>query len=133
MEQLITIASYKPFKTTIERVVSLIKKEKLTIFAQIDHAAEAARNGLSLRPTMLILFGNPQMGTVLMQDQQGVGIDLPAKILVWEAVTGKTWMSYNLMGSLKAKHQLGEESNGTLRKIEKVVSGICKEASGPEP
>ena len=79
---------------------------------------------------MLILFGNPQIGTVLMQEQQSVGIDLPAKILIWEAATGKTWLSYNLMGSLKAKHQVGEEGNGILRKIEKIVSGICKEASG---
>ena len=130
MEQLITIASYQSFKTTLEKVISLIKEKKFTIFAQIDHAAEAAKEGLSLRPTMLILFGNPEIGTVLMQERQSVGIDLPAKILIWEAVTGKTWLSYNLMGSLKAKHQVGEEGNGILRKIEKVVSGICKEASG---
>ena len=129
MEQLITITANHSFKETVERIISLIKEKELTIFSQIDHAAEAKLKGLSLRPTKLIIFGNPAIGTGLMKDQQCCGIDLPVKILVWEAASGKIWISYNSMSPLKSKHQLSEESNNILRKIEKVVAGICAEAS----
>lgn len=130
MEQLITISTKQSFNETVEKVIFFIKKKEFTIFAQIDHAAEAIKEGLSLRPTKLIIFGNPTIGTILMKDRQSSGIDLPVKILIWEGANGKTWLSYNSMSFLKAKHQLGEESNGILRKIEKVVAGICAEASG---
>ncbi|MEO9051137.1 MAG: DUF302 domain-containing protein [Ginsengibacter sp.] len=125
MEELITIPGNLPFKETVERIISLIKGKGFTIFSCIDHAAEARSQGLDLRPTELIIFGNPNIGTLLMQDQQTCGIDLPVKILVWEDATGNVWLSYNTMSSLKAKHQLTEESHAVLRKIEEVVAGIC--------
>lgn len=125
MEELITISGNHPFKETIEKVISLIKEKEFTIFSRIDHAAEARRQGISLRPTELIIFGNPKIGTLLMQDQQTCGIDLPVKILAWEDASGKVWLSYNTMSHLKTKHQLTEESHAVLRKIEEVVAGIC--------
>lgn len=130
MEQLITIPAYHPFDETVERIISLIKDKGFTIFSQIDHAAEAIKNGLFLRPTKLIIFGNPKVGTLLMNDRQSCGIDLPVKILIWEAVTGKVWLSYNSMSSLKCKHQLSEDTFNLLRKIEKEVARICAKASG---
>ena len=65
----------------------------MTVFARIDHAANAAAVGLSLRPTEVVLFGNPKGGTLLMQDQQPAGIDLPLKALVWQDAEGKVWLS----------------------------------------
>lgn len=129
MEQLITLPGTQSFTETVERTISLIKEKEFTIFAQIDHAAEARQQGLPLRPTMLFIFGNPKIGTLLMQDQQSCGIDLPAKILLWEDESGKVRLSYNSMNGMKAKHRLTEESNAVLQKIEGVLAGICKGAS----
>lgn len=129
MEELITVPGNQLFKKTVERVISLIKEKEFTIFERIDHAAEAHQQELNLPPTQLIIFGNPKIGTLLMQDQQSCGIDLPAKILIWEDETGKVWLSYNKMSSLKKKHHLTEESNTVLQKIENVVAGICTKAS----
>ena len=67
----------------------------MTVFARIDHAANAAAVGLSLRPTEVVLFGNPKGDTLLMQDQQPAGIDLPLTALVWLDAEGKVWLSYN--------------------------------------
>lgn len=67
----------------------------MTVFARIDHAANAAAVGLSLRPTEVVLFGNPKGGTLLMQDQQPAGIDLPLKALDWQDAEGKVWLGYN--------------------------------------
>lgn len=126
MEELINLQGTQSFDQTVKKVISLIKEKEFTIFAQIDHAAAARQQGLQLRPTMLLIFGNPKIGTLLMQDQQSCGIDLPTKILIWEDRSGKVSLSYNSMNGLKTKHGLTEESNVVLRKIEKVVRGICE-------
>ncbi len=129
MDDLITLPANHTFKETVEKIISLIEQKKFTIFGRIDHAAEAHQQELNLRPTELVIFGNPNIGTLLMHDQQTCGIDLPVKILVWEDEDGKVWLSYNTMSLLKAKHQLTEESQAILQKIENVVSGICAEAA----
>lgn len=129
MEELITLPANHSFKETVEKVISLIKEKEFAIFGRIDHAAEARQQGLNLRPTELIIFGNPNIGTLLMQDQQTCGIDLPVKILVWEDASGKAWLSYNTMNHLKTKHRMEEKSGTVLRKIENVVAGICIEAA----
>lgn len=125
MEKLITLPGNLSFKETVERIISLIKEKEFTIFGRIDHAAEARKQGLNLSPTELIIFGNPKIGTFLMQDQQTCGIDLPVKILAWEDASGKVWISYNTMRNLKTKHHLTEKSNAVLQKIEEVVAKIC--------
>jgi uncharacterized protein (DUF302 family) len=65
------------------------------VFNRIDHAAGAAKVGKTLRPTQLIIFGSPKVGTALMTSDQRVGIDLPLKALVWQDAEGKVWLSYN--------------------------------------
>lgn len=129
MEKLITLPGNKSFKETVERVISLIRSKEFTIFSHIDHTEEARLQELNLRPTNLIIFGNPKIGTLLMQDQQTCGIDLPVKILVWEDESEKVWLSYNSMSELKIKHKLTEESNAVLQKIENVVAEISTAAS----
>jgi uncharacterized protein (DUF302 family) len=129
MENLKSISTNQSFKDTVHKIISLIKEKEFTIFARIDHAKAAQEQGLSLRPTELIIFGNPKAGTLLMKDQQSCGIDLPVKILVWEDESGKAWLSYNTMSQLKSKHHLTVKSNEVLQKIEGVVSGICESAA----
>lgn len=129
MGELITLLGLSKFEETTDRVASLIHSRGFTIFGRIDHGAEANQQGLPLGPTELFIFGNPTVGTFLMQDRQTCGIDLPVKILVWEDESGKVWLTYNKMDLLKSKHQLTEKSLAVLQKIETVVAGICAKAS----
>ena len=93
MQGLITIPSSLGPQETMDRLETEIRAKGLTIFARIDHAAGAAEAGLKLRPTQLIVFGNAQGDTPLMQSVQT--IDLPLKALVWQDAAGNTWISYN--------------------------------------
>lgn len=106
MDGLITIESKFEPKATAERLAGEIKAHGMTVFARIDHAALAAEAGLTLRPTEVILFGNPRGGTPLMQAGQTVGIDLPLKALVWQDAAGKTQLSYNAPDWLAKRHGL---------------------------
>jgi uncharacterized protein (DUF302 family) len=74
--------------------VAAVTRRGITVFARIDHAAAAASVGMELRPTEVLIFGNPQAGTPLMQAVQTMGIDLPARALVWQDGGGKTWLAY---------------------------------------
>ena len=87
-------SSYGP-KDTMNRLEAAVKAKGMTIFARIDHAAGASAVGLSLRPTEVLIFGNSKGGTPLMQSVQTIGLDLPLKALVWQDISGKTWLSYN--------------------------------------
>src|ERR1700709_1903062 len=95
MEGLTTIRSNFGPGETMSRIETGIKARGMTVFTRIDHAALAAAAGLTLRPTEVILFGNPRGGTPLMQANQTIGIDLPLKILVWQDAASDTWISYN--------------------------------------
>ena len=79
----------------------------MTVFARVDHAANATAAGMSLRPTELVIFGNPKGGTVLMQDQQRAGIDLPLKALVWEDADGRVSVTYNDPAWIARRHSIG--------------------------
>src|SRR6202166_2416668 len=90
---LITVASSFSVRETVDRLVSFATSHGLVVFARIDHADGAAKVGLPLRPTELVIFGHPKGGTPLMQDRQTAGIDLPLKALAWEDADGKVWLS----------------------------------------
>ena len=108
---LITLSSRYPARDTMDRLLAAIAKRNMTGFARIDHAAGAAGAGLSLRPTDLVIFGNPQGGTALMQDRQSAGIGLPLKALVWQDASGETRLSWNDPAWLAARHGVsGEEA-----------------------
>ena len=104
MEGLTTIESNFGPKETMDRLEAEIKARGMTVFARINHAALAAEAGLTLRPTEVIIFGNPRGGTPLMQAKQTMGLDLPLKALVWQDAMGKTWLSYNEPEWLAKRH-----------------------------
>jgi uncharacterized protein (DUF302 family) len=91
---IVSLASRYSARETIQRLVTALPAHNMTVFARVDHAANAVAAGMALRPTDLVIFGNPKGGTVLMQDQQSAGLDLPLKALVWEDADGKVWVSY---------------------------------------
>ena len=92
---LIAVKSPYGAQQTMSRFEDIAKQRGLTIFARIDHAAGAAKIGKTLRPTEVLVFGNPQGGTPLMECAQTAGIDLPLKVLVWQDAASQVWLGYN--------------------------------------
>lgn len=111
----ITIASSRSVKDTIDRLESELQARNITVFARIDHAANAAQAGLTLRPTDLLIFGNAKAGTPLMQANQAIGIDLPLKALAWQDAAGKVWLAWNDPAWLVRRHRLDSDSEATTR------------------
>jgi len=88
----------------LRRAQSLARARGLTVFAQIDFSGDAERSGLTLRPTGLVILGNPKGGTPLIVASPTAAIDLPLKILAWQDAVGKTWVAYNEAEYLRARH-----------------------------
>jgi uncharacterized protein (DUF302 family) len=125
-EGLISIPSSFDPKETMDRLEAALRASGVTIFARIDHAAGAAEVGETLRPTELLIFGNPKAGTPLMQAGQTIGIDLPLKALVWQDAAGKTQVSYNEPGWLAKRHDLGHETDGTVANMTGMLAKLAK-------
>lgn len=89
---------------TIDRLEKAARELDLVIVARVDHAAAAAKVGLELRPTVLLIFGNPKGGTPLMQSAPSIGLDLPLKALAWQDAAGRTWLAYNNPEWLAQRH-----------------------------
>lgn len=104
VEGLTTIQSTVGPEETMGRLETEIKARGMRVFARVNHAALAAEAGLTLRPTVLVVFGSPRGGTPLMQANQTSGFDLPLKALVWQDASGKTWLSYNEPDWLAKRH-----------------------------
>ena len=117
-------------KTTIDRLESALRGKGMTIFARVDHAAGAARVGQSLRPTELLIFGNPNVGTKLMQCVQTAGIDLPLKALAWEDAAGKVWLSYTHPAFMSARHGL-EQCAPVIEKVTGALRNFAAAATMP--
>jgi uncharacterized protein (DUF302 family) len=126
---LITIPSAYGVQETVDRIESDVKSKGMTIFARIDHAAGAKDAGLSLRPTLLVIFGSGKGGTPLMQDKQQSGIDLPLKALAWEDASGKTWISYNDLKWLAQRHGLSHEADPVVNALSAVLSAVLQKAA----
>lgn len=102
---LVAVKSAHAPKETIDRLEKLLKEKGMTIFARVDHAAGAAKVGKTLRPTELLIFGNPQGGTPLMECAQSAGIDLPMKAMAWEDAKGQAWLGYNDPAWIAQRHK----------------------------
>ena len=94
---------------TVERLQSILKEKGVAIFAVIDHSGEAAKVGMEMHPTKLLVFGNPKAGTPLMIAAPTVAIDLPLKALIWEDSDGDVRISYNSPEYLQQRHQFPAE------------------------
>jgi uncharacterized protein (DUF302 family) len=113
---------------TLDRLEEVLKKKGLTIFARIDHSAGAAKVQLNLRPTQVLIFGNPKMGTALMQSSQTVGIDLPMKVLAWKDEAGKAWIAYNDPSYLADRHQINDRGE-VLQKMTGALAKLTDKAT----
>ena len=115
---LVTVASKFSVSETLDRLSAALISAGLQIFVRIDHAEGAESVGMQLRPTELLLFGNPRGGTPLMQDKQTAAIDLPVKALAWEDEQGKVWLTYNKAEWIAARHGLGAASQSAVAAID---------------
>lgn len=123
---LITLKSPHSAQDTMDRFEEIVTGKGLTVFARIDHAAGAAKIGKTLRPTEVLIFGNPQGGTPFMECAQTVGIDLPLKVLVWEDATGQVWLGYNDPAYLAERHEVPDCP--VAGKLGKALAGLAKAA-----
>jgi len=107
---------------TVEKLKGILDAKSVTLFALLDHSGEAAKVGMKMRPTKLLIFGSPKAGTPLMLAAPSVAIDLPLKILVWEDESGQAWISYNAPEFLRERHNLPAELMANIAVIETLAA-----------
>ena len=125
---LVTVKSPHSVKATADRFEAAAKARGLNVFLRVDHAAGAKKVGKDLRPTELLVFGNPQGGTPLMECAQSAGIDLPLKALAWQDAAGQVWLGYNDPRYLANRHGAGECAP-VVQNLTKVLAGLAQEAT----
>lgn len=130
-EGLVAVKSPYSAKVTMDRLELIVTEKGLNVFARIDHAAGAAGVGKALRPTEVLIFGNPQGGTPFMECAQSVGIDLPLKALVWQDASSQVWLGYNDPVYLAQRH--GVADCPVARNLGKALAGFAAAAVAPEP
>lgn len=106
---------------TVERIQGILRAKGITLFAVVDHSGEAARVGMKMPPTKLLVFGKPEAGTPLMLVAPRLAIDLPLKILVWEDPAGKVWISTNSAAYLQERHQLPPDDLAVLGAVDAIA------------
>jgi uncharacterized protein (DUF302 family) len=114
---IIDLSSRYSVPETLARLQSILKEKDIKVFALVDHSGEADKAGLKMRPTQLLIFGNPKGGTPLMVAAPRLAIDLPLKALAWEDSDGKVWLSYNSPEYL-------QQRNGFPAELTKNIAGI---------
>lgn len=127
-DSLVSVESSYSVKDTADRFEQILNKKGITVFARINHSENAANVGLDLEPTEVIVFGNPKIGTPLMQCSKTVAIDLPQKVLFWQDAAGKTWLSYNNPQHLQQRHAI-EGCERVFNKITGVLGKLSKAAA----
>ena len=126
---LVAVKSPYEAKVTMDKLESLVKERGLQVFARVDHAAGASKVGKSLRPTEVLIFGNPQGGTPFMECAQTAGIDLPLKALVWEDASGQVWLGYNDPAYLAQRH--GMAGCPVVENLRKALGGLAAATVAP--
>ena len=114
---------------TLDRLEAVLKKKGVTVFARVDHAAGAKKAGLALAPTQVLIFGNPKLGTPLIQSNRAIGIDLPLKVLAWKDDNGKVWLAYNDPAYLAKRHAIADRGP-VFAKMAKILGKLTGIATG---
>jgi uncharacterized protein (DUF302 family) len=107
---------------TVGKLKNILQTKGVMLFALVDHSGEAAKAGLTMPPTKLLIFGNPKGGTPLMLASPSIAIDLPLKILVAEDAAGKVWVSYNSPTDLANRHNLPDQFLPVLASVETLAA-----------
>ena len=111
---------------TVEKLKGILSAKGVTLFALIDHSGEAEKAGMKMPPTKLVIFGSPKAGTPLMLAVPSIAIDLPLKILIWEDIQGKVWVSYNSPAYLQGRYSLPPELMQTIAGVETLAAKVAE-------
>jgi len=122
------MAASRSVEETMDRLESLAKQRGLTVFARINFARDAAAAGLTLQPTQLLILGSPAAGTPLMVAAPGTALDLPLKVLAWQDVANRCWVSFNTPHYLQQRHGFPADLLANIAGLEKLVQAAI--ASG---
>ena len=118
----------KPSSHSVNEAViklkGILQAKGVTLFALVDHSGEAEKAGMKMKPTKLLIFGNPKAGTPLMLAAPSAAIDLPLKILIWEDGGGKVWISYTSPQYLQKRHGLPQELLQNIAVVENLATAI---------
>lgn len=117
-------ASNHSVDETLEKLKRILQAKGVNVFAIVDHSGEAEKAGLKMRPTKLVIFGNPKAGTPLMQAAPSTAIDLPLKILITEDAQGKVWVSYNSPAYLQERHGFPKELLQNVAVVESLAINV---------
>jgi uncharacterized protein (DUF302 family)/uncharacterized membrane protein YidH (DUF202 family) len=125
-EGIIDNASRHSVDDTVDRLKAMLESKGVTVFAMVDHSGEAAKAGMSLPPTKLLIFGNPKAGTPVMAAAPSAALDLPLKILVWQDAGGKVWVSYNSPQYLQDRHGFPSELTANIAVVEALARNAAE-------
>ncbi len=129
-EGLLQVKSPHGVSETLDRFEQAVRNKGMTVFTRIDHAAGAARVGKVLRPTELLIFGNPNIGTLLMQSRQTAAIDLPMKALAWKDAQGQVWLAWNDPAWIARRHGISDR-DAVVAKMQKALRAFGAAATKP--
>ena len=127
---MISVESVHSVAVTADRLERILSEKGMRVFLRLNHAESARPVGTALRPTELIIFGNPKVGSPLMAEQQTVGIDLPQKMLIWQDAAGQVWLTYNDPDYLAARHGLPKDLP-PLEQVRKALAAFARAAGMP--
>jgi len=113
---------------TLNRLEAVLKKKGIAVFARVDHKAGADKVGIDMRPTQLLIFGNPKMGTPLMNENHFMGLDLPMKALAWKDDGSQVWLAYLNPDELKQRHNIKNQK--IINKMKQALNGLTNKALG---
>ncbi len=125
---LVTIKSGNSVKVTIDILEAALKKKGIGVWARVDHQANGATVKESLRPTTVLIFGNPKLGTPLMRSNQTIGIDLPMKALAWRDANGQVWLTYNDPQYLAHRHAI-KDKDAVIKKMTGALGKLSGKAA----
>ncbi|MGA3131333.1 MAG: DUF302 domain-containing protein [Terracidiphilus sp.] len=119
---IVDVPSQRSVDETVVGVRAFLEAKGITLFALVDHSGEAAKAGMEMPPTKLLIFGSPKAGTPVMLAAPSIAIDLPLKILVWQDQAGKVWISYNSIEYLRERHNVPANLLQNLSAVEALAA-----------
>jgi len=125
-EGIVKIPTRHSVDETVDKLKAILQSKGVTLFALVDHSGEAAKAGMTMPPTKLLIFGNPKAGTPLMLAAPSAAIDLPLKILVAEDSQGQVWISYNSGDYLRERHGLPQSLMPNIAVVETLAAAASE-------
>lgn len=127
-ERMVSVAAVHSAQATMDKLEAIAQARGLKIFARIDHAAGALSIGQGLRPTQLLVFGQPKGGTPVLQCVQTMGLDLPLRVLAWEDATGKSWLGYQALSG-PGHTQTDAGCDAAFKQLNDTLDALVREAA----